>query len=261
MSTVPPPPSPLFSEQDSVRPIPNLDPSRLADEYTRLTFNYPLMTGDLFIMNLNSTVNGGTYNLSFYIAQNTNSLAFLIPTSFIKVSAGTTVELRARYMRGFTTTYAQAGLVNINRLPIVVPTPATRWDFDDGTFQGWVPQGGYVGGLLRIVNQAVALDVTNSVPGKSHIITRAVPVIAGITYDCHFGVSGDTLDTSVLYMTINGARIGPDVRNFRTGLSQIGDGAFTATTTGDVRLGIFNDAVPNGLHRFSLDFVVITPRP
>lgn len=260
MSTTPPP-SPTFNEQDSVRPIPNLDTSKLADEYTRLTFNYPVMTGDLFIMNLNSSVNGGTYNLSFYIAQNTNTLAFLIPTSFIKVSAGTTVELRARLMRGFTAMYARVGLVNINRLPIVVPPPTTKWDFDDGTFMGWVSQGSYVGGLLHITNQAVAIDVTDSLPGKSHIITRAVPVIAGRTYDCHFTVSGNTQDTSVLYMTNNGLRIGPDVRNFQTGSPQIGDGTFTATTTGDVRLGIFNDAIPNGLHRLSLDSIVMTPRP
>lgn len=257
-------PAPTFNEQDAVRPIPNLDPARLTSEYTRLTFNFPVLAGDFFILALNSSVLGGTYNQSFNVALDAPSLAILIPTRFVTVSAGTTVSLLARLQRGGITSYAPNASVNIGRLPIiVVPTPTIRWDFNNDAFQGWVPQGIYVGGLLQVTNAHVVVNLPNAVPGVSHIITRPVPVIAGRTYDCSFEVSGNlpSLDNSTVCLTMNGGSIGPDVTRHAQGVIQTGTGTFIAPITGDVRLGILNKTVPAGPHGLLLDNIQMTIRP
>lgn len=257
-------PSPRFNEQDSATPIANLNTTLIVGDVARLTLNFPVENGDRIYLTLSSSIFGGEHNQSFQIAQNAPKIELLIPKSIVEMSAGNVVHLLLSIQRtGQPRTSAPTGRVLINKLPIIiVPTPGTVWDFSNG-FQGWVAQGPYTGSLLHVNNSTVRLDPTLFTATRAHIITRPVPVVAGRTYDCSFVAIGGaaTSDGSTLYMTMNGTRIGANVQNLTLGQPQTGTGTFTATTTGDVRLGIFNDAVPNGLHGLSLSNVRMTPRP
>ncbi|MGR3885909.1 hypothetical protein [Pseudomonas sp. 1152_12] len=256
-------PLPRFNEQDSATPIPNLNTLRVVGDTAKLTLDFPVEADDMIYLTLSSTVIGGEYNQSFMVAQNAPSREVLIPKTFIEASAGTVVSLLMRLRRAREFTAAQTARVRINSLPIIVPAPTTVWNFSDGTFQGWVAQGPYVGGVLHVINSSVVVDISNSRATSAHIITRPVPVIAGRTYDCSFDVIGRAAisDGSTLYMTMNSTRIGPNLQNITQAQTQTGTGTFTATTTGDVRLGIFNAAVPHGDHRLSLGNIRMTPRP
>ncbi len=255
-------PPPRFNEQDSASPIANLNTNAIVGESARVTLNFPVESRDMIYLTLSSTVLGGEYNQSFQIAQNAPGRELLIPKPFVEASTGTVVLLQLSIRRAGVLSTAPTARVLINATPIIVPTPATVWDFSDG-FQRWVPQGCYVGELLYVLDSSVVVDLPNSQATKSHIITRPVPVIAGRTYDCSFVVMGGsaTSDGSTLYMTMNGTRIGPKLQNITQAQPQTGTGTFTATTTGDVRLGIFNEAVPNGIHSLSLGNIRMTPRP
>ncbi|MGY2232188.1 hypothetical protein HX780_01815 [Pseudomonas tolaasii] len=255
-------PLPRFEFQDSISPIPNLDPDLIQTETARVLLNFPVEAGDQLFLSLNSTVLGGEHNQSFFIARPAPDCVYLVPKSIIEISEGTTVTLLARLRRAGLISGAPSTPVNIKRPPIIVipPVPPTVWDFTNG-FQGWVPQGNYIGGLLHVIGGRVVADLLNSQAGKSHIITRTVQVTAGRMYDVTFEVSGgSSADGSVVFLTVNGARIGTSVQNIST-TRQTGTGVFTATTTGNVTLGIFNDAVPQGRHNLSLGNIRMTPRP
>ncbi|NVZ70100.1 hypothetical protein [Pseudomonas costantinii] len=251
-----------FTRQDSAQPIPNLDTNLLVGNTAEVRCNFPLLAMDFVNISMISNLLGGDHNQSFSIAQGSPSLVALIPRDRVEANEGNSVRLRLTVRRNGVSTPAPDATVTINRGIIVVPpNPTTVWDFNDGTFQGWVAQGSYIGGLLHIIGARVIIDLLNSQPGRSHIISRAVPVIAGRTYDCSFDVTGSNpVDGSTLFMTMNGARIGPNVQNI-TPTQQTGTGSFTATTTGDVRLGIFNDTVPQGRHTLSLGNIRMTQRP
>ena len=252
------PPLPRFELQDSILPIPNLDPDLIQTKTARVVWNFPVEAGDQLFLSVNSTILGGEHNQSFFIALPAPDCVYLVPKSIIEISEGTTVTLLARLRRAGRLSGAPSTPVNIKRSPIIVipPVPPTVWDFTNG-FQGWVPQGNYIGGLLHVIGGRVVADLLNSQAGKSHIITRTVQVTAGRVYDVTFEVSGGS---SIVFLTVNGARIGTSVQNIST-TPQTGTGVFTATTTGNVTLGIFNDAVPQGRHNLSLGNIRMTPRP
>ncbi|MFT0473620.1 carbohydrate binding domain-containing protein [Pseudomonas antarctica] len=256
-------PAPKFIEQDSATPIANLNTNLIVGNVARVTLDFPVERADMIFLTLSSTVLGGRHNQSFQIGRDAPNLELLIAKPIVEASAGTVVFLQMHMERNSQPYFAETSRVRINSLPIIVPTPTTVWDFSDGTFQGWVPQGPYVGGLLRVANSSLVVDVPNSRATSAHIITRPVPVIAGRTYDCSFVVMGNsaTSDGSTLYLTMNGTPIGATVQNITQAQPQTGTGTFTATTTGDVRLGIFNATVPNGNHRLSLGNIRMTPRP
>lgn len=258
-------PPPKFNQQDSVVPIPNLNTLLILGDSAKLTLDFPVQAGDMIYLTLSSSVLGGEYNQSFAVAQNAPRREILIPKTFVEASTGTVVNLRLQIRRAQIISAAPTARVSINSLPIIVPTPPTVWDFSDGTFQGWVPQGPYVGGLLYVLNSSVVVDVPNSQATRSHIITRAVQMMAGRTYDFSFDVigGGPTSDGSSLYMTMNGLRISTvNVQNITQASPQTGRATFTASaTTTNGRLGIFNEAVPSGVHRLSLGNIRMTLRP
>ncbi|WP_338509514.1 hypothetical protein VRB78_18660 [Pseudomonas trivialis] len=256
-------PPPRFNEQNSAPTPPELNTRLISGDCAGLTADFPVMTDDRVFLTLNSSVRGGEFNQSFQIATNAPRLEFLIPKGFIEASAGTIVQLVLTISRAGRYSAAPVAKVLINSRPIVVPLPAAAWDFSDDTFQGWVPQGPYVGGLLHVINGSVIVDLLVSQASSAHIITRAVPVIAGRTYDCSFEVIGGSAaaDGSTLYLTMNGSRIGTVVQNITQAQPQTGHGSFTATLTGDVRLGIFNQTVPSGIHRLSLSNIRMQARP
>ncbi|OAE13118.1 hypothetical protein AZH11_09095 [Pseudomonas simiae] len=250
-----------FTLQDSAQPIPNLNTNLLVGNYAEVRCDFPLLPMDFVNINVISNILGGDHNQSFSIGQASPSLTALIPRERVEANEGNSVRLRVSIRRNGVSTPANDATVTINRRPVVTPTPDTVWDFNDGTLQGWVPQGSYVG-LLRVINNEVVVNLPNSVPGASHIITRSVPVIAGRTYNCIFNARTDlpAADGSRVYMTMNGKSIGRAAA-LLPGFTLLGSGTFIAPITGSVHLGIFNEAVPTGIHQFALDNVSITLMP
>lgn len=255
-------PPPRFNEQNSASTPPELNTRLIIGNSAGLTADFPVMPNDRVFLTLSSSVRGGEFNQSFLIATNAPKLEFLIPKGFVEASAGKVVQLLLTINRAGSNSAAPPAKVLINSSPVVVPLPAAVWDFSDDTFQGWVPQGPYVGGLLHVINGNVVVDLFISQASSAHLITRAVPVIAGRTYDCSFEVIGGSpaADGSALYLTINGSRIGATVQNITQAQPQTGTGSFTAALTGDVRLGVFNQSVPHGTHRLSLSNIRMQPR-
>ncbi|MPQ86145.1 hypothetical protein F0170_20415 [Pseudomonas sp. MAFF 730085] len=251
-----------FTLQDSALPIPNLNTSLLTGNSAEVMCSFPLLPMDFVNINMISNVLGGDHNQSFSIAQGVPSLIAQIPRERVEANEGNSVRLRVSIRRSGVSLSAPDATVTINRRPIVIPpTPDVVWDFKDGTFQGWVAQGSYTGGVLRIVGGRVVADVPDSQLAKSHIITRTILVTAGRTYDFAFDASaGDPADGSMVFLTINGSRIGATVQNINL-TQQSGSGSFVATMTGNVTLGLFNDAVPLGRHRLSLGNISMTQRP
>lgn len=256
-------PAPRFIDQDSAVPIPNFFTSTIVGDSAKLTLEFQVFAGDQIFLRLVSSVLGGEHNQSFYIAQNAPRCEILIPKTFVVASTGTTISLMLQLIRSLQISPAPTARVNINPSPIVPPPTPTIWDFSNGSFQGWVPQGPYVGGLLHVINSSVVVEVPNSQATSAHIITRALPLIAGRTYDFSFVVIGGaaTSDSSTLYMTMNGARIGPTVQNITQAQPQTGNGTYTATTTGNGWLGIFNATVPDRDHSIILGNIQMRPRP
>ena len=251
-----------FILQDSAQPIPNLDTKLLTGNFAELMSAIAVEPLDFVNVNMSSSVTGGSYNLSFEVGANATALQILIPSSFVVANSGKTVRLLLRIRRTGMIYSAPDATVFIDGSVIVVPTPGTKWDFDDGTLQGWVPQGTYIGGVVKVINQRVVVDLPNSTSIKSHIITRSVPVIAGRTYRCSYQATTDlpAADGSRLHMTINGVSIGGTsavIPNFIL----LGDGTFTAQSTGIVHLGIFNEKPSTGPHRLFVDNIEMTEQP
>ncbi|MGE1153916.1 hypothetical protein [Pseudomonas kitaguniensis] len=252
-----------FTLQDSALPIPNLNTSLLTGNYAEATCSFPLLPMDFVNINMISDVLGGDHNQSFSNALSAPSLIALIPRERVEANTGNSVRLRVSIRRSGVSLTAPDATVTINRRPIVTPNPTTVWDFSDGTFQGWVPQGQYVGGLLRVVNENVVVDLLDSEPGRSHIITRAIPVIAGRTYDCLLAARSDlpTPDGSILYMTINGVKFSRSAPIPTPDVKAVLIADFVAPLTGDAHLGILNDAVPRGIHKLFLEEIRLQLRP
>lgn len=249
-----------FTLQDSAQPIPNLNTNLLVGDTAEVTCNYPLLPMDFVNIYMLSPLLGGDHNQSFSIKHAAPSLVAQIPKSRVETNEGSSVRLRVNIRRNGGSLVAPDAIVTINKRPIVTPPPTTLWNFDDNTFQGWVPQGSYIGGKLRVINGQVTADVSNSVSGSSHIITRTVPVIAGQRYRCSCEVHTDlpVADGSRLHMTMNGLKIGVTAAVV-PGSVLSGSGEFTAPVTGTVHLGIFNEAVPNGRHQLFIDQIQISP--
>ena len=252
-----------FILQDSAQPIPNLDTKLLTGNFAELMSAIAVEPLDFVNVNMSSSVPGGSYNLSFEVGANAAALQILIPSSFVVANSGKTVRLLLRIRRAGMIYSAPDATVFIDGSVIVVPNPGTKkWDFDDGTLQGWVPQGTYIGGVVKVINQRVVVDLPNSTSIKSHVITRSVPVIAGRTYHCSYLATTDlpTRDGSRLHMTINGVPIGHDSAVIPN-LILLGDGTFTAQSTGNVHLGIFNEKTSTGPHRLFVDNIQMTEQP
>ncbi|OPA99397.1 hypothetical protein BFW87_04015 [Pseudomonas fluorescens] len=254
-----------FLQQDSAVPTPNLDTSLVPGEFTELVSSVALQKEDFVVATMSSTVPGvigGQFNQSFEVNADSASLQVFIPKKFVKANSGKAVLLQLRITRQKVISVAPSVIVNIDQGVIVVPPPGITWDFNDGTRQGWVPQGSYIGGVLKVISQRVVVDLTNSKAGSSHIMSIAVPVVAGRTYRCGYLAGTDllTADGSRLRMTMNGNPIGrtsPVAPDFLL----LGSGTFTAPITGTVHLGIFNEAVPNGVHSLYLDNISMTEEP
>ena len=249
-----------FTLQDSAQPIPNLNTNLLVGNTAEVTCNYPLLPMDFVNISMISSLLGGDHNQSFSIAQAAPSLVAQIPRTRVEPNEGNSVRLRVSIRRNGISQVAPEATVTINKRPIVTPPPITLWDFDDNTFQGWVPQGRYIGGRLCVINGQVTADVSDSVSGSSHIITRPVTVTAGQRYRCSFEAHTDlpVADGSRLHMTMNGLKIGVTAAVV-PGFVLLGSGEFTAPVTGTVHLGIFNETVPNGRHQLFIDRIQFSP--
>jgi hypothetical protein len=259
MLTIPPL---RFVLQDNALPIPNLSTRLLIGNAVELFCPFAVKQGDFVNANLIGE-RGRTYNLSFEVEKDEAGLNFLTHRSIIVGKSGTNVVLILRVRRGSDVYFAPNATVSIDAGGIVVPVPGTVWDFADGTFQGWVPQSVYAGRVLHIVNGSVVVDLPSSQVTKAHIITQPVSVIAGRIYDVSFDVLGGTAagDGSTLYLTVDGSRIGANVQNITNASTQTGTGTFTASSTGTVHLGIFNETIPSRNHLLFLGNIRMAPKP
>ena len=259
MLTIPPL---RFVLQDRTQPIPNLKTSLIVGDVVELLCDFGVLRSDFINVNMISRVVGGSYNLSFEVGADAPSLKIYFPKNVVVANSGNNVQLLMRIRRGMSYPAPDA-TVSIDAGGIVVPVPGTVWDFADGTFQGWVPQSVYVGGVLHVVNASVVVDLPSSQVTRAHIITRPISVIAGRTYDFSFEAQGGTAagDGSTLYLTVNGSRIGANVQNLTNVSTQTGTGTFTASSTGAVHLGIFNETIPSRNHLLFLGNIQMTPRP
>ena len=255
-----------FVLQDNALPIPNLSTRLLIGNAVELICPFAVKQGDFVNANLIGE-RGRTYNLSFEVEKDEPELNFLIHRSIIVGKSGTNVFLVARVRRGSDVYFAPTTTVSIDAGGIVVPTPGFVWDFSDGTAQGWNPQSVYAGNQLAVQNRSLVFNLHSNRPGviSSHIISHAVLVSAGRTYKFSFDAIGGaaTSDGSILYMTVNGSPLNNkvNVENLTQANPQTGSGEYTATTTGSVQLGIFNQAVPTGPHLISLGNIKMTPGP
>ncbi|MDL2184032.1 hypothetical protein P5706_07530 [Pseudomonas sp. ChxA] len=259
MLTIPPL---RFVLQDRTQPIPNLKTSLIVGDVVELLCDFAVQRLDFVNVYMISSVVGGSYNLSFEVGHDAPSIKIYFPKDVVVANSGNNVQLLLRLRRGMSYPAPDA-TISIDAGGIVVPVPGTVWDFADGTFQGWVPQSVYVGGVLHVVNHSVTVDLPSSQVTRAHIITRPVSVVAGRTYDFSFEVHGGTAtgDGSTLYLTVNGSRIGANVQNITNTSTQTGTGTFTAGSTGTVHLGIFNETIPSRNHLLFLGNIRMTRKP
>ncbi|MFB3304336.1 hypothetical protein [Pseudomonas sp. AMR01] len=253
-----------FAKQDSATPTPNFNTSQEPGDFVELTSNTPLLKEDFVVAVMSSTVTGvtgGQFNQSFEVGADSPSLQLFIPKKHVVANSDKAVQLQLRITRQKVSSSAPNAIVTINKGVVVVPTPGTSWDFSNG-FQGWVPQGRYIGGAVKIDNGRVLAELTNSPPGGSHIITRSVDVVAGRTYRCAYQASTDltVADGSRLHMTINGLRIGP-IAAVNPGFTIFGTGEYVASNTETVKMGIFIEGVTGRIHRLFLDNILIEEKP
>lgn len=251
-----------FILQDRRQPIPNLDTRLIVGDVVELLCDFAVQRLDFINVSMSSRIVGGYYNLGFQVGTDAPSLKIYLPKDVVIANSGNNVQLLLRIRRDMSYSAPDA-TVSIDAGGIVVPIPGTVWDFADGTFQGWVPPTIYAGGKLYVVNGSVVVDLPNSQVTRAHIITRPVSVIAGRTYDVSFEAMGGTAagDGSTLYLAVNGRRIGDKVQNITNASKQTGTGTFTASSTGTVHLGIFNENIPRTNNLLFLGNIRMTPNP
>ena len=140
------------------------------------------------------------------------------------------------------------------------------WDFNDNTFQGWVPQGSYTDGELWVSDGVVMSGTDRARNYAGTVMAHVVQVVANQTYDVSFYVAalstgpGNFYGT-ILNLTVNGAAIGAgvDTQN-QVNVWKHGTGVYTATTTGAVTLGLFNSVSERQGNDFKIDNISITER-
>lgn len=244
-----------FTLADTTTP-PNLDPDLITTLHAELVIAFAFTAGDLVLVQMSGSAIGGTFNQNFDLATNQNPLRVYIPKSSISPNLGGRVRLIWAYRRPTQAfVYSTESVVTIGRSSRPDPVETTSWNFQDGTLQGWNPQGPYAGGLLRVISAVLEINITTPRATRTHVITHPVRVVAGRVYEFSFKVLGrsTTDDGSRLQMSVDGVFFGTVIQHIVQGSEQTGRGTFTAANSGDVIVGIFNHAVPLGLHQFALD--------
>ena len=159
----------------------------------------------------------------------------------------------ARAVRFSTTTYT---LVQRTKLSLT-------WDFNDNTFQGWAPQGGYAQGQLSVGEGIVSTHTGGGYNFSGLVMTHVIPVLAGRTYDVGFSVtaiSNTGRYGTILQLVVNGNAIGDSVDTQNQVVWRTGSGVYIATVTGNVILGIFNHVAHQGGNDFALDNIWVRER-
>lgn len=258
-SLEPVPPAPAIAQVNASGML-NLD---LLTTHASLTVPFAFRAGDIVTFIWNGTGAGGSVEQRFTLLADANPLRVDVPKPLIEASRNGRVNISYSLVRG-TRPIRYSNLLPISVNQVAIITPGTvQWSFTSNTFEGWVPQGPYVGQLLHVINGVIEVDVNNVRAAQAHVLSRAVPVVAGRVYTFSFKVIGraPTDDGSRLQTTVNGAFVGSVVQNIILGREQTGTGTFTASITGDVKIGIFNHAVPMGLNRFALDDLQMVQLP
>lgn len=240
-----------------------LNPDRVATNASML-LPFAFLANDIVTVIWNGTGLNGSVEQAFTLLADANPLHIDVPKRLIEASLNGRVTISYSLVRGTRPIrYSNLLRISVNQATIIVTPGTSQWDFTDNTFQGWVPQGPYVGGLLHVLNGFIEVDVNNVRTEQAHVLSRSVPVVAGRTYTFSFNVIGRTPtdDGSRLQMSMNGTFFGNVVQRIVQGSVQTGAGTFTANITGDVKIGIFNHAVPQGVNKFALDDFQLSPAP
>jgi hypothetical protein len=139
---------------------------------------------------------------------------------------------------------------------------AITWDFDDNTFQGWAPQGAYRGEL--VANGGAIKTFTDKSSDYSGLVMKImISVVSGVTYDFGFSVVARSLGTysTVLDLRINNVVIGAKVDTGRAkDVWKTGAGVYTALSTENVTLGLWNYTPSGHGNDFDIDNIWIQER-
>ncbi|RON51919.1 carbohydrate binding domain-containing protein [Pseudomonas frederiksbergensis] len=137
------------------------------------------------------------------------------------------------------------------------------WDFNNNSFQGWTPQGLYAGGDLHLVNGQVHADTNGSGSFGGPVMTIVIRLEAGRTYDFSFQLAarGGGRASTRLALTINGYGIGPVVDTLnQVNVWKTGTGVYTAPSTADVTLGLWNEVGDGAGNDFMIDNIRVQER-
>ncbi|KAE9643251.1 hypothetical protein [Pseudomonas sp. PB106] len=194
---------------------------------------------------------------------NAGEFQYALPYSYLtELGHGTALELHFKAALTLSEEEADAIVAPLKTYRISNHTLSKTWDFNDQTFQGWIPQGSYRKDLH--VSGGVVHAFTNSSFGFSgQVMTCAIELEAGRTYDFGFSLSartGNGAFGTVLQLTINGTAIGPAVDTNRQVKWKLGTGTYTATSTGTFTLGLSNQVFSGDGNDFMVDNVWMKQR-
>ncbi|MBF6031449.1 hypothetical protein ICY20_27190, partial [Pseudomonas sp. P115] len=143
------------------------------------------------------------------------------------------------------------------------PKVSITWDFNDNTFQGWLPQGGYaVDNDLNVAGGVVRAFTNGGREFYGPVMICPVQVVAGRTYDFGFSARarGPGTNSSILALIINGVPIGNYVDTRNEFAWKYGSGVFTATATQGVILGIYSYVSSGAGNDFDIDDIWMKER-
>ncbi|WP_455922870.1 hypothetical protein [Pseudomonas putida] len=150
-----------------------------------------------------------------------------------------------------------AGLMSNNYAVSVRAKAYTDWTFSDGTFQGWAPNGAYLGDISVQWSPYGFYYLVAATPGYADysgvVISRVVFVERGRTYRFVFQTqqvdSGPLNNLTRLCVVVDNSRVGDYLIPPFTGRGLV-TGLYTATSTGSITLGTWNSQASGGDNDF-----------
>lgn len=137
------------------------------------------------------------------------------------------------------------------------------WDFNNNTFQGWVPQGAYGGGDLNVSGGVVHAFTNGGGNFSGPVMACAIQVTANSTYEFGFSLTargGRGRYGTILLLTINNSGIGAAVDTYNQVGWRTGSGVYTANATGTVTLGLWNHVSSGDGNDFDIDNIWVRER-
>ena len=141
-----------------------------------------------------------------------------------------------------------------------------EWPFTTGSWHSWSADGLYRD-TNNIANEGVGLGIGSYTEGSHNfagpVIAYTVQVQANKTYDLSFSlraIRATGANATNIYLTVNGSAIGSAVNTQRQTTWRTGTGVYTASTTGSVRLGLYNTIASGDGNDFYIGQVTMKER-